>query len=113
MIEAINKIVAFVTEEDDSDWKDVVHSNHWTEGDSWTEHTLKPLGFKYREMGCRGWEKSVGSRMASVGASTTQGKGLLVLYRRTSTGRWQQETSVTAEYGDEVLAQLRTWGIIR
>lgn len=109
----IDKIISFVTEEeDDSDWKDLVHDNTWAEGDAWMKNTLEPLGFKYRSMGCRGWEKIRGDKMASVGSSTTPGKLLITLYAKTGLGRWLQDTYAVKEY-DHVLPTLRAWGILK
>lgn len=113
MTEIVKRIVSFVTEEDDSDWKDVVHPDNWVEGDSWMEHTLKPLGFEYRNVGIRGWEKKTNSRQVQVGSSTNPGKALMSLWVLNGQGRWSSEAAVTEDYGEPVLNRLRAWGIIR
>lgn len=101
-------------EEDfDSDWKDVVLFQTHDEVDQWLKINLPKIGFTYRDMGVRGWEKVVGNRMLSIGSSTVPGQALMVLYRRTATGRWQQEEIQSVDCGIPILTRLLDWRIVR
>lgn len=101
-------------EEDfDPDWKDVVLFDTPEEVDQWLKTNMPKLGFKYREMGVRGWERQVGNRMVSVGPSTKPGQALMVLYYYTTGNQWQNQEMESVDCGIPILMKLLEWRIVR
>jgi len=113
---AVQAIVNALLEDEedlDSDWKDVVLFQTSEEVDQWLKTNMPKLGFKYQEMGVRGWERRVGNRMVSVGLSTRPGEALMVLYYYTMGNQWQNKEMKSVDCGIPILMQLLDWRIIR
>lgn len=102
-----------VQESEEDDWKELVHPGEMAGVDSWLARYMPPLGFKYQDMGCRGWEKTVGNTQVSVGLSTKPNMALMVRYRRYADTRWQNEEMESVPVGEPLFQKLREWGMTK
>ncbi len=109
-------IVDFLLEDEDDpdpDWKDVVIFQSAEDVDEWMKNNLPRIGFTYRSVGIRGWEKEVGNRMVTVKPSyENPGQALINRYQATRTSLVQDESALV-DCGIPILLKLLDWRMVQ